>query len=44
MEAVEAIGDSIALSICASNAAHGVLIHEMPGVKLRMSYIMIYKI
>lgn len=41
MEAVEAIRDSIGLSIRASNAAHGVLIHEMPGVELRISY-MIY--
>lgn len=39
MEAVEAIGDSIALSIRASNAAHGALIHEMPGVELRVSYM-----
>lgn len=44
MEAVEAIGDSIALSIRPSNAALGVLIHEMPGVELRISYMIYHDI
>lgn len=44
MEAVEAIGDSIALSIRASNAAHGVLIHEMPGVDCRVADIIYHDI